>query len=172
MKIEIKYLKIMFLLTGALLCGIQISAQTYTLRNSMLGSSATSITLSDGQNTYFVQQTLGQTSFGGTVKAEGLKIGQGFVQPLVGKSVLSSESQKLAAETFPNPVVNTLIINIEDKDINQFRAVITDMTGRTVYDNFFGKKDVSIDLQHLPTGMYILTLSSETKSSSSNLIKL
>ena len=74
-----------------------------------------------------------------------------------GSSVEEIKSQR-GLLVYPNPATDELYVNGEFFDLNNARATITDLTGKTVkdYRNLDGLS--KLDVNHLAKGMYVLNL--------------
>ena len=81
------------------------------------------------------------------------------------------DENELGAEVdlFPNPVLNELTIQL-DKTLD-LSLVITDETGRVVYQDQFNEAQQTIDLEYLSSGVYFLMLYNQEGAFIEKLIK-
>lgn len=72
------------------------------------------------------------------------------------KTELSAIEQSTNVDLYPNPTSGLLNLNVEQKDYVQRLEVFT-ISGETVFDKFQAQvKTVSLNLEHLNSGMYFL----------------
>lgn len=57
---------------------------------------------------------------------------------------------------YPNPFINFIQIDVSDSFID--RIVITEMTGKVIFEKMDFQNEVTIDLSNISSGMYILTV--------------
>lgn len=86
------------------------------------------------------------------------------------QEVLSADenAQVKAFALYPNPVKNILSVQTQ---IEQYTLVMHSVLGQEIIRRNNQSKDSTLDLSHLETGIYFVTLSSSTNSSSFKLIK-
>ena len=79
-------------------------------------------------------------------------------------------SERLEISIYPNPVNNRLTITSGNKAVTRF--IITDLTGRLVWEhqNISGQKD--FDLSHLQTGIYLISVDVNEETYTSKLVKI
>ena len=102
------------------------------------------------------------------IKPDGFKI-------LPNTVLLTELEEVLGFEIFPNPVVNTLFINIQSKQETSFSISVFDLGGRTIF-NFIEKAVSSsikkeIDMSDISPGTYFLRISSKESSETKIIIK-
>ena len=78
-------------------------------------------------------------------------------------------------EVYPNPFHNDLYLSLRDLQISDIRIEIFDLTGRKQYQKDFyqltGNQVINLDLDHLPSGIFILKIKSGHLNSEKKLIK-
>lgn len=85
-----------------------------------------------------------------------INLTQGFQQYYLQiTSVFEAEALPFSVEVFPNPT--TEILNIKNKESNEFRAVLSDATGRQIKSLKIIGESEQLDLGELPEGMYFLS---------------
>lgn len=79
-------------------------------------------------------------------------------------------SERLEISIYPNPVNNRLTITSGNRAVTRF--IITDLTGRLVWEhqNISGQKD--FDLSHLQTGIYLISVDVNEETYTSKLVKI
>ncbi len=79
-------------------------------------------------------------------------------------------SERLEISIYPNPVNNRLTITSGNRAVTRF--IITDLTGRLVWEhqNISGQKD--FDLSHLQTGIYLISVDVNEETHTSKLVKI
>lgn len=72
---------------------------------------------------------------------------------------------------YPNPIKNILKIQLAEQSAN-VQITINNLLGKTVYSNKYSNRNqISVNLDHLPSGIYTLHLNSENKSFTKKIIK-
>jgi hypothetical protein len=69
--------------------------------------------------------------------------------------------QAIEAVVYPNPFTNQIEVKILNEDLRQANVVLTDISGRTVLQKNLEMgltKEHTLNTQHLPAGVYVLTL--------------
>jgi hypothetical protein len=67
-------------------------------------------------------------------------------------------------KVYPNPNTGSFRVSLTDKSLNTVKLVLTDMAGKTVFENTLrvnGAQDIKIETNNLPKGIYNLQLNSE-----------
>lgn len=81
---------------------------------------------------------------------------------------IKEESDKIKFNYFPNPVSKKL--NISVTELKQYTVLISDLCGREIFKKIFNENEVSINLSEINSGIYNLTLISESAKVSKKLI--
>jgi alpha-tubulin suppressor-like RCC1 family protein len=68
----------------------------------------------------------------------------------------------LVINLYPNPVSNELFVDFEDEKNELFELLITDVLGKTLYQQSSFDKNMTIDTESLPKGYYVVTLRSKS----------
>ncbi|MGV6862640.1 MAG: T9SS type A sorting domain-containing protein [Putridiphycobacter sp.] len=76
--------------------------------------------------------------------------------------------QDITVNVFPNPFTNNITINSPEVITS---LLISKMDGSIIKEQFFSKKDCSLDLTQLEKGVYIITVISETSKYSKLIVK-
>lgn len=71
---------------------------------------------------------------------------------------LSSDDQQAAARIYPNPVGNTINLQIRDKQLLNTKARLVDVNGNLIYSFMIYNWQQPIDISHQPRGSYLLQL--------------
>ena len=80
---------------------------------------------------------------------------------------LASEN-KIKFNYFPNPITNKLNITIAACKSHQ--VSIVDLFGRVLFENEYADNEITIDLENLPKGMYVLKISAQNIVESRRLV--
>jgi hypothetical protein len=144
-------------------------AQSPALLRSTAGSGGSSKTITVGENSYLIQQSIGQGSIIGSVTQSGVVLHQGFVQPRytsqrTGVSVFR-------ATIFPNPFSSQLIIQLGEDNPGPVWITLSDILGRAVYSNVLEGQWIYLETGTLPSGYYTIEIRSGKKIYNSKLIK-
>ena len=75
-------------------------------------------------------------------------------------------------KAFPNPVKNALSISINDASIKSYQVNITDLAGKTIYQDTFSNSSATINTEKFIRGMYVLSIKTpDGKSHQSKVFK-
>ena len=72
---------------------------------------------------------------------------------------------------YPNPAFDVLNIVLIDRVEGQYRTTISDMTGRIISSNNFSGTSAVYDIQGLQSGVYVLKIEVDGKSTFRKFIK-
>jgi len=88
---------------------------------------------------------------------------------IISKTTSISEFQETTISIYPNPVNNFIIINGLKSNTEQIK--LTDLQGKTIYQNTKIPKEGILDLSNLKSGIYILTIQTEQCIFSEKIVK-
>ena len=75
-------------------------------------------------------------------------------------------------KVYPNPVSSAFTIQIDEPVFSGYKVNITNLSGQTVFSSTFSSQQVSINTEHLISGMYLLTIKTDSgKIYNSKLLK-
>ena len=147
-------------------------AQSFIIVRSAVGHHMGS-NLTASTSMYRAQQTVGQ-SIGSTMMNVGpYSVIQGFIQPLESEGTyhdfIDDRLWDIELITYPNPVIKTLFIDLNQNTNKPIRVSISDLYGRTVLQQSFTRaNDNEIDVSILAAGTYLL----QAKIGTRNIVKL
>ncbi len=105
-----------------------------------------------------VSYSIGQTDYI-TVTAGSGTLTQGVQQPFEILSVgISNVEIDLNANTYPNPVANLLVLNINMPDPNSMNYVLSDAKGRILESRNISGSVTDITMASYSTGLYLLKI--------------
>ena len=146
-------------------------AQSFIVVRSAVGHHMGS-NLTASTSMYRAQQTVGQ-SIGSTMMNVGpYSVIQGFIQPLDTEislhDFIDDRLWDIELITYPNPVIKTLFIDLNQNTNKPIRVSISDLYGRTVLQQSFTRaNDNEIDVSILAAGTYLL----QAKIGTRNIVK-
>ena len=143
------------------------------ITRSTIGINGISKTFKTEKGTYIVSQSVGQYSVIGTFSKDGYTVRQGFQQPfLTAKIVAPVDDNSFSAKLFPNPFTESLHMSFDVTVEHDLFVFVYDVNGNKVYSNKYPPQQLlSIKLNFLPSGQYILKVITNKKQFISNLIK-
>jgi len=164
-----------FILTGLAQQGISPDANRkpqYLIR-STLGSSGQSKILTTDKGIYLVSQSVGQASVIGTFYKNKYTIRQGFQQPLISAQIIElPENIKLRGTVYPNPFNLSVNVLFEELINDELSVKIYNLSGGILHDKIYPKaQSLSIPLDFLLSGNYLLKITTENKRLLSKIIK-
>jgi len=82
---------------------------------------------------------------------------------------VSNSGQSLVAKVYPNPVINTLYVDLTGNTVQQLSVM--DMEGNMINSNSVAGNHIEINTATLSAGTYLLQLSGNGKSASTKFVK-
>jgi hypothetical protein len=143
------------------------------LMRSTLGNSGISSTITDGTATFYISQSIGQASVSGTFSNQNHTIRQGFQQPqLIVSKINLEEGLMLKATIFPNPFQQSISIQLEEPISSSLKISIFSFSGEILSDKMYPQTTLlNLPLHYLPSGQYIIRITTDRKQLISKLIK-
>ena len=141
-----------------------------SISSSTLGSNGTSKTVSSNNKTYYVSQSINQTSVIGTFSKKGYTIRQGFQQPQDQfEPIINIDLQ---ATVFPNPFNQSVFISFPNPITENINITVTDITGRSFKSmKFSASQKIELPLEIYSSGIYILKVTTKNKLFITKLLK-
>ena len=140
-------------------------------RNSLgISGDATKVTV--GENTYYVSQSIGQSSVIGTFTNNSNTILQGFQQPPIQIKNNLNKNNSLNVVVYPNPINTYVTILFNELSNTVVNTVLYDVTGREVYlKSQDSTSTFQVDMSLFSSGIYLLKIISGDKYFTARLIK-
>lgn len=161
-----KKLLLILILSGIYLVNAQ------SLKQQTLGLAGKSQVIQTNAGSYFLLESIGQSSVIRTFKFNENELRQGFVQPLPA-IVLDGDPNDLEVIVYPNPFVNGVVVNLENGLKGNIEMQLFDISGRLVLSNSFEEEtQLSIPLLNLSQGSYFLKLQAGRQQKVTQLLKL
>lgn len=134
-------------------------AQSFTEIRSSIGHHLGS-TFANSSGQYKAQQIVGQSIASTSLNIGAHKITQGFIQPLLEvtfSDFIDNRLWGIELITYPNPVIQTLFIDVKQHTNRSINILISDTFGRTVFRKNLGETaNAKIDVSGLAAGTYLL----------------
>ena len=120
---------------------------------------------------FVVQQSIGQPGVIGINSNSNLMLRQGFIQPPLNASNLSSKSG-LKASFYPNPVFNTLIISFSEDITSEINITLFNLFAKKILNRSYSPtQEITIDLSTILSGFYLLKVDSGDKTLTKKVVK-
>ena len=152
-----------FTITNLPLGGISIFTQTIPDGNNYTSGNMNSVTF----NNVFINPCFSSV-FTSTITSE---LGDIDLQNF---NFIISENNEIFSNfnIYPNPVLSTLNIQL-DKNSSDFSVIIYDISGKVIFSeyNFSKLNNATIDVSHLSSGMYLISVSLQGKINSRTFYK-
>jgi hypothetical protein len=152
-----------FTITNLPLGGVSIFAETIPDGNNYTSGNMNSVTF----NNVFINPCVSPV-FTSTITSE---LGDIDIQNF---NFIISENNELKSNfnIYPNPVLSTLNIQF-DKNSSDFTVIIYDISGKVIFSeyNFSKLSNVTLDVSHLSSGMYLIAVSLQGKINSRTFYK-
>ncbi|GAB5398658.1 MAG: T9SS type A sorting domain-containing protein [Aureisphaera sp.] len=148
------------------------ATQSQQVVRTSISASGSSETVSNGEQEYILQQSVGQQSAIGSFSSETITARQGFIQPPIRVRSIVEEDTDLDAVVYPNPFQSSIRIKFNEEVKGQLSIILYDMQGRLVYDKpFEAAQEIEVNLDFLSKAAYVLLVTSEEKQLKANLLK-
>lgn len=153
------------------LVGITNMVTGQEIVRSTISASGASSKLVDGENTYVIQQSVGQSSVTGTYQNGRYGMRQGFIQPPIVVGDIYDDST-INAVVFPNPFASAITVRFNEVLKQPLSITVFDMLGRTIHqEEREAEKSVVLELDYLATAQYVLLITSGNKQFKANILK-
>ncbi|AMC11462.1 hypothetical protein Lupro_09375 [Lutibacter profundi] len=149
------------------------STQSDYLVRSITGVSGSSVTSTQNNKIFIVQQSVGQASVIGTFNTTKYVVRQGFIQPhILSKIINNNISLDLEASFYPNPFVESVTLAFVEKIEGKVEVAVFDMLGRLVFLNSYtAEQNLKVQFHNLSVADYILKVTANNKQFVKNIIK-
>jgi len=176
MKIYLFILVVLFG-TGAISAQEKITSssksETPRIIRSNLGMSGSTNNLVTKKGTYYVSQSIGQSSVIGTSFKNGYYLRQGYQQPLNKIKVTPlTKRNNLNAKIYPNPFDESVSVSFDEDMQNEISIQVFDVAGKLVFGQKFSPtKNIELILNNISSGSYLIKVQSQNKLFNAKLIK-
>lgn len=138
-------------------CSLLASGTAQSIQKETLGINGSSEFIYANAKSYFIQQSIGQSSPIQTFNANKHTLRQGFLQPVEAMLINNGLDLELEVTVFPNPFSNQINIQFEESLTDWIVVSVYDVTSRQLFrQEFFPEEQIQIDLENFPIGTYIL----------------
>ncbi|PKQ46919.1 T9SS type A sorting domain-containing protein [Confluentibacter flavum] len=143
------------------------------LVRSTTGASGASEEITNGGNTYVIQQSIGQPSVIGTTVNGDYIFRQGFIQPnVLSKIIEKNIPLNLQLTVYPNPFVEQISLVFKEDIEGDIHITVFNMLGAQMFSKSYRtNQQIDITLGWLSTGEYILKTVANSKQFISKIIK-
>jgi len=172
MKQKLLFINILLFIVTFQFTIAQSTKSDYLVR-STTGVSGSSVTTSQNNKMYIVQQSMGQASAIGTFNNSEYTIRQGFIQPNVLAKIMDTNIPlNLEATFYPNPFTESVTLAFTEKIEGDVKVAVFDMLGRLVFsNNYAAEQNLKVQFHNLSVADYILKVSANNKQFIKKIIK-
>lgn len=143
-----------------------------TLKKETLANQGSSHIIYANNKSFFIQESVGQTSVIRTFTAQNYSLRQGFLQPVNASFLNGTINSDLDAIVFPNPFVQSIHIRFNEPVFDILTVYISDLTGRIVLShNYDPIQTLTLQLNDIASGIYLLNVHMRQKSFTSKIVK-
>lgn len=149
------------------------NSRDLSILRSTTGMSGYSGFIGSQGKSFYISQSIGQNGVIGTFAGSLYSIRQGFQQPPGTVKIFNDNLQNfLKVSIYPIPFHSAISVVFENVIDEEIRISITDISGRTVFVKSYAPVQVlSIPLDNLNYGVYLITVISDEKQYKANIIK-
>lgn len=144
----------------------------YIISSSTLALSGSSKVVATSNGTYYVSQSIGQTSVIGTKINKNYTILQGYQLSSISVIRESNIENELKATVYPNPFDESIHISFDDVTKEEILIHVFDMTGRLLMAKRYPPGQIlNIQLDYISAGIYNLNVNADNKQFVAKIIK-
>jgi len=148
------------------------SSQVPRMLRSSVNMSGSSSTVSLNGSKFYYQQSIGQDGLIGFKQSSTFALRQGFIQPLVSPIKLSKNDNHLIVSVFPNPTRDFVNFSFADAITNDVFVTIYSSMGSVVRSfKYSALQELTVSFDGLVSGLYIVRISSNDRTTSVKLVK-
>jgi hypothetical protein len=143
-----------------------------SLKKETLTNQGSSHFVYANNKSFYLQESIGQTSVIRTFSTQYYSLRQGFLQPVNAAFLNDNITTTLDAIVYPNPFTQTVNISFNEPIFDVLNIYISDLMGRIVYSNTFNPNQIlTIELNDVTNGVYLLHVRMRQKSLISKIIR-
>ncbi len=143
-----------------------------SIKSSTLGMGGSSKMISTNNKTYYVSQSIGQSSVIGTKINRNYKLLQGYQIGSISVNMVATVENVLKATIYPNPFEESIHISFDDVIKEQITIRVFDMTGREIMAKKYPpEQTLNIQLNYISVGIYNLIVNTNNKQFAAKIIK-
>lgn len=121
---------------------------------------------------YFIQQSIGQASVINTYQSGNYKIRQGFLQELQAALINSGFDTEIDVTVYPNPFEDMINMSFDETLVDVITISLHNIVGQLIYQQTFDPSEqLSIQINNLPVGAYVLRGQMRSQAFATKLIK-
>jgi len=150
------------------------NSNSENLKRTTTGIAYSSVTAVQGNQTYYVQQSIGQASVIGTYSNDqGYTLRQGFIQPYLLEKVIEKDIPiELNVAFYPNPFIQTVNLAFSEKIQGNIQVHVFDIMGRLISNsNHQSTQNLQLDLDLANTGDYFIKVKANNKQFVRHILK-
>ncbi|WP_160289459.1 T9SS type A sorting domain-containing protein [Psychroserpens mesophilus] len=151
-----------------------LSAQCFTqsLKKETLTNQGSSHFVYANNKSFYIQESIGQTSVIRTFNAQNYSLRQGFLQPVHASFLNDNSDSNLDAVVFPNPFSQSITIIFNEPIFDELTVYVSDVMGRTVHSQIYHPtQNLTIQLSNVANGVYVLHVRMRQKIMITKIIK-
>lgn len=151
----------------------QVVSQSNLLVRSTTGASGASQAITNGGQTYIIQQSVGQPSVIGTIDRGNYIFRQGFIQPdVLAKIMDKNVPLNLQMRVYPNPFVERITLDFNEMVKDKVDVEIFNILGSQVFKGSYQPdQQIHVKLDKLSSGEYFFKAIANHKQFLTKIIK-
>ena len=150
----------------------QDKPEPLSIRSSSIGMGGSSKLLLVNNASYTINQSIGQTSVIGTGRKGNYTVLQGYQQFTKSLNIVANIENELKATIYPNPFEQSINIFFDDMIKENINIRVFDFSGKVVFSKGYPPAQIlTIPINYISSGVYIINIISENKKFGANIIK-
>lgn len=158
-----------------LFCFLMLGTSTIfgqSLKKETLSQNGSSEFVYANNKSYFIQQSIGQSSIINTFTANDHELRQGFLQKLKAHLINNGFDTQIEVTAFPNPFQQSINLQFEETLVDVIKISLHHISGQLVYTQTFDPNEsLTIQFDNLPVGSYLLRGQMRSQAFAIKLIK-
>lgn len=149
------------------------NVKSKNLKRSNIGAGYSSAIKDQDNNTYVIQQTIGQTSVIGTHSNDNYTLRQGFIQPDILEKIIDKQIPMILDLVFyPNPFYEKANLSFSEVIEGSVEVQVFDILGRLIVSNKYQpSQQLELNLDLPNTGDYIIKVKADNKQFIKHILK-
>lgn len=161
----------------------QNTGSDYLVR-ATTGLAGSSVNVSVNNQSYLVQQSLGQASVIGTFHESEYIVRQGFIQPNIMAKIIDKDLPlslevivspiplSLEAIVYPNPFIQTITISFTEQISGNVEVAVFDVFGQQVFsESYSANQEINVQFGNLSVANYILKVTANNRQFIKKILK-
>lgn len=148
------------------------SASSQILKKETLSILGNSNFVYANNKSFYIIESIGQSSVINTYNVQNYSLRQGFLQPVNTTLLEDSSNFDLDAVVFPNPFYQTVNISFNEPIFDELYVYVSDLMGRIVHSSVYNPtQTLTIQINDVASGTYLLNVRMRQKTLVTKIVR-